>query len=330
MKQRPAAPKVMSIAIFLVVILGFALLELSAEVDHRILRGGSYSNGGSSSHSSWSSGGSHYNNNGRNSNYYNNGNGIGFAGFILALMFFCFIVPGLCMAAFVCFPCLSALCCGTGLGAAAMTNFNKNDHDHFNYQNNLNHTSNNPMFDQAVQRAKDEIRRQSSTTSFQSQPQAQPYSGQYTTSFVDPDSKVSHNASLCLFFTPTNGGFQIAGQGSDIDGNTVVEEGFATYDGAAWWRERTISGDVGLEVLSRGTFHYPSQTFQGTWMASTMVTGPYASFAALNSQPVAMEEMNYPSNCAPLVTGEIVTPKPIKETKYPASDVPLVQGEIVS
>jgi len=242
-------------------------------------------------------------------------------------MFLACFAPLICIAAVACFPCLGALCCGASLAAAAGAKFD----DKFNYQNNVfqsnKNKSSNPNFEQAVRRAKEEVERPSTIIPYQ--PQQQPYSGQYTTTFIDPESNVSHNAALCLFFTPSGNGYRIGGQGSDIDGNTIVEDGFAAFDGNAWWRERTISGDVGLHVLSRGIFHYPSKTFQGTWLASSMVTGPYVSFTAATQSQPTMDEMKYTSSSVPFVTAEVVDSQPIKETYQTAPDISFVQGEIV-
>ena len=136
----------------------------------------------------------------------------------------------------------------------------------------------------------------------------QPYSGQYTTSFIDPESGVRHNASLCLFFAPDaqRQGYRISGQGSDIDGNTIVEDGFVNYDGTCWWIERTISGDVGLQVLSRGRFNFHQGTFDGNWLANTMLSGQYLSFKALNSPDQQQKQNNITTSNIPVVTGVVV------------------------
>merc|ERR1740124_507495 len=88
----------------------------------------------------------------------------------------------------------------------------------------------------------DNLENNSSNGTLQHQTQVQPFSGQYILSFIDPESRVTHNGSISIFFTPDNRGlgFKLNGQGSDIDGSTVIEDGHVNHDGMAWWRERNI------------------------------------------------------------------------------------------
>lgn len=285
----------------------------------RFLRGGSYSSGGRSSysyHSSSGGGGSNYSWN-RNRNYNRNGGNYRGGGFGRALGGFAFAVMGLAFLGLLLgggglSACCAALCCGAAgaaVGASAGaggSNYNRNYYNGPHQPGYMNSNFNGfpqQNFDQQVQQAKRDVENSFST---QGQGNAQPFSGQYTTSFIDPESGTRHNASLCLFFTPDpqRQGFRISGQGSDIDGSTIIEDGFAKYDGTCWWIERTITGDVGLLVLSRGRFNFHQNTFEGTWLANSMISGPYLSFSPI-SMPSQQQSLNSAGN-VPVVTAVAV------------------------
>ena len=297
----------------------FGLAELiGGSSNSRFLRGGSYSSGGRSSYSyNTSSGGSNYNWN-RNRNYNRNGGNYRGGGFGRALAGFGFAVMGLAFLGLLLgggaglSACCAALCCGAAgaaVGASAGaggSNYNRNyyngPHQPGYMQSNFNGFPK-QNFDQQVQQAKRDVENSFST---QGQGNVEPFSGQYTTSFIDPDSGTRHNASLCLFFTPDpqRQGFRISGQGSDIDGSTIIEDGFAKYDGTCWWKERAVTGDVGLLVLSRGRFNFHQNTFEGTWLANSMISGPYLSFSSI-SMPSQQPNPNSKGN-VPVVTGVAV------------------------
>jgi len=116
---------------------------------------------------------------------------------------------------------------------------------------------------------------------------ASPHSGLYSTSYVDRQSGVRHSATLNLHFTPdfSGRGYKLSGEGSDIDGDTVIEDGFCSHDGTAYWRERVVTKDVGLIVLSKGKFDFSRRNFQGTWLASSMEEGSYIVFEAIDVAP---------------------------------------------
>ncbi len=297
----------------------------------RFLRGGSYSRGGSSSSYSYNRGGGssyNWNRNRNRSSSYNNGarrsggfgrilGGLAAAAVGLAVlgMLFGGAGAGLC----------TALCCGaTGaaVGATAAAGANRYNNNYYsasephqNYMNKNYNGNNQSDFDMCVQQARREV--DNAFTSM-NQTNCQPYSGQYTTVFVDPESGVHHNASLCIFFTPDpqRQGFRISGQGSDIDGNTVIEDGFAKYDGTTWWIEKTISGDIGLAVLSRGKFNFYQHTFDGTWLANTMLSGPYLSFTATMVQDQQARNIQSGSANVPVVTGVVVQDGYSNNTQY--------------
>lgn len=274
----------------------------------RYLRGGSYSGGSWSGKStSSSSGGWNRNrNSSNNSSNYNRNNGRGmstmgkvFTGLAVAgvgLLALAVLFPAIGVGVAACCPLLAAACCCGGVavaaGAAASNNNDYKNADQTNdcyAQNPAGLNRNDNAFEQHVQEAKREVEN-SSAGAFQNQyhNQMQPFSGQYTLSFMDPESGVMHNASISIFFTPDNRGlgFKLNGQGSDVDGSTVIEDGHVNHDGLSWWRERNITGDVGLQVLSRGRFNFQNRTFQGTWLASTMLNGPYYSFSAITNNGI--------------------------------------------
>ena len=291
----------------------------------RLLRGGSYSSYSGGRSGSWSSGSSgggssyNWNRNRYNNNNYSNRRGGGFGRFLGGLAIAAVglaLLGGLLGGGAGLSACLAFLCCGAAGAAAGASGANRfnNNNGYYNASgsqqpgnmfNNHNQTYPQQDFDREVQQAKSDVENSFSPPN---QSNVQPYSGQYTTSFIDPTSGTRHNASLCLFFTPDpqRQGFRISGQGSDIDGSTVIEDGFAKYDGRCWWIERAITGDVGLLVLSKGQFNFHQHTFQGTWLANTMLSGPYLSFQAIqtpNQQPNAPQ--NY-SGSIPVVSGVVV------------------------
>jgi len=128
-----------------------------------------------------------------------------------------------------------------------------------------------------------------------------PYSGEYTTHYID--NGMTHQAKLKLKFEDIDYGYKITGNGSDVDGLTRVEEGFANYDGVAWWIEETITGDVGLHILSTGKFDFPDRSFLGSWFANTDESGVYTDFKASGDSGI------YPD--VPIVTATLV-----EETGY--------------
>merc|ERR1712048_1439553 len=105
-----------------------------------------------------------------------------------------------------------------------------------------------------------------------------PFSGHYSTEYID--NGLRHEARLKLEFEDVGYGYKISGNGTDVDGLTKIQEGFASYDGTAWWVEEVITGDVGLHVLSTGKFDFPYRTFLGSWFANTDESGVYTNFKA--------------------------------------------------
>jgi hypothetical protein len=257
----------------------------------------------------------------------------GVLGLALLALFFPAVIAGGC----------GALCCGLGAGAAVgavATSSNGGDSRYRTQQQQQQHpfSRNNgdgqsqpgdyynaahstapphrqsparqeSEFEDCARRAKQEVESSSSSTIQKNPLMQEPYSGQYSTSFVDRRTGVQHNATLNLSFTPDfhGRGFKISGEGDDADGKTVIEDGHVNYDGTAWWRERTIAGDVGLKVLSRGTFDFAQRTFNGTWLANTMEHGSYITFQATSLQ-VTNPQPSAPSadNQIPLVSASHV------------------------
>ena len=110
------------------------------------------------------------------------------------------------------------------------------------------------------------------------------YSGIYIACLFDSISRKRFEAILNLHFTREyqNGhGYRISGQGSNKNGETSIEDGFVTYDGnAAWWRERTVTGDIQLQILSKGSFNFQKRAFSGVRLSNAGMFESYISFGA--------------------------------------------------
>jgi hypothetical protein len=220
-------------------------------------------------------------------------------------------------------------------------------------------------FEHCARRAQDEVEGSSiSIDANPKSPSCTPFSGSYATSYIDRATGVQHDATLQIYFSPDfyGRGYKLSGQGHDIDGPTVIEEGHVNHNGTAWWKERTISGDVGLKVVSRGTFDFSHGTFQGTWLANSGDQGAYIHFRALvaggerhssalnhhhNHQPTvvvgtgvtftsSLSAHHSPQAIAPLrdgipvVTASQVTSSPIHATNGGSHIIPIVSGTPVT
>ena len=109
-------------------------------------------------------------------------------------------------------------------------------------------------------------------------PSFETYSGNFDMSYVD---RGKHFQGIVTLQLKNNGrgGYIVAGTTSDADGSAVILEGLVTYEGDAYWLDEVESGnDRGLKVLTTGKFDWSTNTFQGTWRASTGQTGRYTSF----------------------------------------------------
>jgi len=247
----------------------------------RFLRGGSMSSGGSSY-----SGGSY-------SSYGDGSVGLTFYAILLLI------------AALL---DIAGLCCDTEVRGASDTSSN---HLHHVNDNNINPTYYDEKFEKMVQRTKNEIENKISVYHEQVVT-AHPHSGVYNASFLCSNSRKRYDAMLNINFTRevhNCNGYRISGKGSDVDGETIIEDGFVTYDGnAAWWRERTVTGDFGLQVLSKGRFDFQTRSFSGVWKANTNISGSYISFRASTTNTIAMAyaipvfESSTLGNSAPLST----------------------------
>mmetsp|Transcript_22889 Transcript_22889/g.33251 ORF Transcript_22889/g.33251 Transcript_22889/m.33251 type:complete len:385 (+) Transcript_22889:128-1282(+) len=330
----------------------------------RLLRGGRYGGSSSSSHSSYHSSSSsgyhsssnhyvyhsntHYHNNNYNHRYsnstgvnggYNNNDttkgGMIVISIIMALSFAAAGLLVLTMLSLI-FPalgigaCLSSLCCCCCLSAGATTGQKINDAKYHSYGSVNTHDVDSERFKENVQRAKLEVEASRSMQYSVEVSTTTPYSGEYITSYVD--GGVSRIATLTIQFTDLqdNTGYKLSGHGKDVDGTTLIEDGHANYDGTVWWRERTVTGDVGLQVLSRGKFDFNTSKFDGTWFASSGQGGSYLSFQANanvnqahptpNAPPA--DEMVYPYTSSAVIddidrlyTGPTAVAEPVYLTK---------------
>merc|ERR1712150_46719 len=112
----------------------------------------------------------------------------------------------------------------------------------------------------------------------------------YTMSYSDRGRICS--GSVTLTFEDQGNGYDVSGFIKDDDGKSDITEGFAAYDGTAYWKDTCVEGDVGLSVLSKGKFNYKTGVFTGTWESSTGVSGVYNTFhpVAINVTPEAVEQ----------------------------------------
>ena len=114
-------------------------------------------------------------------------------------------------------------------------------------------------------------------------PIVKPFSGEYDASYIERGETRSVNIEL--IFTPIHGNgktergyFRISGNGKDPYAETKIEKGIANMDGTAWWVEETVSGKIGIKVISRGKFDFTKHTFKGTWYSDTAKKGRYSYF----------------------------------------------------
>lgn len=129
-----------------------------------------------------------------------------------------------------------------------------------------------------------------------------PADGSYAISYTDR-GKVCSGFAFLTFIDQGNG-YDIHGSIKDDDGSSSIMEGFAAYDGTAYWKDRCSEGDVGLTVLSRGQFDYQTGIFTGTWESSAGMFGVYNIFyPVVQNAPQPVEQ--YP----PETSGQKVCPE---------------------
>jgi len=117
-----------------------------------------------------------------------------------------------------------------------------------------------------------------------------PVNGNYEISYSD--RRTIRQGKVTLMFEDNGTGYTISGSVQDADGESKINDGFACYDGLAYWKDNCVesrSGNVGLSVISNGTFDYRNKTFTGKWMSSTGFFGEYTNFSYLG--PVPGQEM---------------------------------------
>jgi hypothetical protein len=103
-----------------------------------------------------------------------------------------------------------------------------------------------------------------------------PKSGTYECKYKQ--NRKTKEGTVLLYFTEDNGGYELSGSTTDENGVTNIDEGFATYDGKAWWKESSITGESGLQVLNKGKFDFSTHSFEGEWWANTGISGKFVSF----------------------------------------------------
>ena len=101
-------------------------------------------------------------------------------------------------------------------------------------------------------------------------------------------------------------GQRISGQETDKNGERIKEDGFVAYDGNARWRERTVNGDIRLQILSKGRLDLHGKRFFGVWQANNKMFGSFSATATCDiptahAIPVITSQSN---NGVPLITAE--------------------------
>jgi hypothetical protein len=107
----------------------------------------------------------------------------------------------------------------------------------------------------------------------------EPQSGSYTVKYKETKKRKPREGTVSLYFSESSGGgYTISGSTTDDDGVTNIDEGHATFDGKAFWKESNVTGETGLQVLNKGQFNFGTNTFQGDWWANTGSSGTFESF----------------------------------------------------
>lgn len=297
--------------------------------EERLLRGGGYSRGGgrssyssSSYSSSYSSSSSYSRPTYHGSNYYGNSGapgGVGWQGFALFIFFslVCMCCP--CILICVCTGEILNLCGGATQKKEreALVSSQPNDSS---YGSNTNRAVSMRRFEDYVEKVKEEVEQ---AWSEHSSPLVGPHSGTYATSYVDRTTQVQWNATLNIYFTRdfTGRGYRLSGDGQDVDGITVIEDGYCNYDGTAWWKERTVTRDLGLQVVSRGKFDFATRTFRGNWLANSGEGAAYITFKAVEPAPY------HPPPSAPMEDMPMAMATTTKAGEY--DDVPTIVASAV-
>jgi len=162
-------------------------------------------------------------------------------------------------------------------------------------------------------------------------------SGVYEISYVNR-GRTHGGKKAQLSFVDNEEDDAISGEVRDADGMSSIDEGFASYDGKAYWMDRCFrssSNYIGMSVLNKGTFDFENEKFEGEWNPSSDVNGDYCSFYFLKEEP-AKEEITSKGTeegiavVATSVPGETfdVHPKPENEKPTGSSLFDQIQGTL--
>jgi len=161
---------------------------------------------------------------------------------------------------------------------------------------------------------KDELLRSSGTVSG-----FKPKSGLYNVIYIEEGREMNAETHLNFTLDKIDNCYTLSGKSKDADGETQIMDGRASLGGKAWWKERNISGSVGMQVLNTGTFNYQDNTFQGRWSASTGVSGSFKSFLLVredaNSSNDLEEGVGDPIQAQPVINAYPVEQSPPIENK---------------
>ena len=111
-----------------------------------------------------------------------------------------------------------------------------------------------------------------------------PQSGTYIATFVDRGKTSDGKVTLTFKESDDGKGYMITGTSNDDDGDAVIDEGYVSFDGMkAWWKDRCVTGDVGMVVLTEGSFNFKTNTFMGKWISSSGAEGHFTRFSLKGS-----------------------------------------------
>ena len=111
-----------------------------------------------------------------------------------------------------------------------------------------------------------------------------PQSGTYIATFVDGGKTSDGEVTLTFKESDDGKGYMITGTSNDDDGDAVIDEGYVSFDGMkAWWKDRCVTGDVGMVVLTEGSFNFKTNTFMGKWISSSGAEGHFTRFSLKGS-----------------------------------------------
>ena len=111
-----------------------------------------------------------------------------------------------------------------------------------------------------------------------------PQSGTYIVTYMDRGKTCDGEVTLTFKESDNGKGYMITGTSNDDDGHAVIDEGYVSFDGMkAWWKDRSVTGNIGMMVLNEGSFNFKTNTFMGKWVSSLGTEGHFTRFSLKGS-----------------------------------------------